>query len=531
VEDDTFESDEPKAATTMAQLVRAAAAAYGDDVAVVLHGQTIPDDSATFIELDQRSGELARGLLNHGVGKGTRVGFIQGNSPAFAVLLAAISRIGAVAVPISTLIKAEELIRVLRRSDVAGLIVQRSLLGHDYVERLIDALPELGKDGPPDLRIPRTPFLRWIASSGPELPDRFLDLDDIIAGGSQVSDELLREVESEVHATDQMIEIYTSGSMALPKGVKHDHGPVMFRTNYMRSMLGMGRGTQVPASMPMFWVGGLMMFLMPGWASGATVVCAESTSTNSLFAMGSVMPAESLALMPVKGTKWGLGMSETLGPYSYGDELRAPGFPLCTPMDHAADRMEIRVADEHGNPVADGERGEIQVRGYALTPGLHKIEREGYFEPDGFYRTGDIGLVEGTRIHFVGRAGDMIKTNGSNVSPAEVEMELQELDGVLSAYVFGLPDERRGEIVVAAVVPRDGVDLDLPDLQAQLRSRISSFKVPRELIAIAQDEVPMLHSNKVGRRLLQALIAERLGRDAGTDVLTGAAIATLPEGR
>jgi acyl-coenzyme A synthetase/AMP-(fatty) acid ligase len=243
------------------------------------------------------------------------------------------------------------------------------------------------------------------------------------------------------------------------------------------------------------------------------------------------MPAESLALMPVKGTKWGLGMSETLGPYSYGDELRAPGFPLCTPMDHAADRMEIRVADEHGNPVADGERGEIQVRGYALTPGLHKIEREGYFEPDGFYRTGDIGLVEGTRIHFVGRAGVMIKTNGSNVSPAEVEMELQDLDGVLSAYVFGLPDERRGEIVVAAVVPRDGVDLDLPDLQAQLRSRISSFKVPRELIAIAQDEVPMLHSNKVGRRLLQALIAERLGRDAGTDVLTGAAIATLPEGR
>jgi acyl-coenzyme A synthetase/AMP-(fatty) acid ligase len=321
-----------------------------------------------------------------------------------------------------------------------------------------------------------------------------------------------------------MIEIYTSGSMALPKGVKHNHGPVLFRAHYVRSMSPIARGGQVAASMPMFWVGGLMMFLMPGWESGATVVCTEGTSTNSLFAMGSVVPAESLAMMPSMGTRWGLGMSETLGPYSYGDELRAPGFPLCSPMDHAADRFEIRVVDEDGQPVADGERGEVQVRGYALTPGLHKIEREGYFEADGFYKTGDVGLVEGKRIHFVGRAGDMIKTSGSNVSPAEVEMELQALDGVLSAYVFGLPDDTRGEVVVAAIVPREGAELDLSALQAELRTRNSSFKVPRELILIAQDEVPMLHSNKVGRRLLQALIAERLGRRAGTDALTGQAV-------
>jgi acyl-CoA synthetase (AMP-forming)/AMP-acid ligase II len=508
----------------MAQLVRATAAAYGDDPAVVLHADTIPSDSATFAELDDRSAALARGLLARGVGKGTRIGFIYGNSPAFAVILAAISRIGAVAVPISTLIKADELVRVVRRSDVAGLLVQRSLLGHDYVERLLEALPELGADGGPELRLRATPFLRWIASFGPELPSSFLDLASLIEGGSSVSDELLREVESEVHSTDQMVEIYTSGSMAMPKGVKHTHGAVLFRAHYLRSMAGMQRGAQVPASMPMFWVGGLMMFVMPAWVVGATVVCTEGTSTNSLFAMGSVMPAENLAQMPRQATMWALGMSETLGPYSYGDEVRAPGFPLCTPLDHVAERMEVRVVHEDGTPVADGERGEIQVRGYALTTGLHKLERAGYFEPDGFYKTGDVGLREGSRIHFVGRAGDMIKTGSSNVSPAEVEMEMQALDGVLSAYVFGLPDDRRGEVVVAAVVPREGASLDLPALQAELRARMSSYKVPREIIVIAQEEVPMLHSNKVGRRLLQALVAERLGRRAGTDPLTGAIV-------
>jgi acyl-coenzyme A synthetase/AMP-(fatty) acid ligase len=103
-------------------------------------------------------------------------------------------------------------------------------------------------------------------------------------------------------------------------------------------------------------------------------------------------------------------------------------------------------------------------------------------------------------------------------------MEMQALPGVLSAYVLGLPDDTRGEAVVAAVVPRDGATLDVAALQASLRSRISSYKVPREIILIAQDDVPMLHSNKVGRRLLQALIAQRLGRNAGTDAVTGTAI-------
>src|ERR1019366_3578989 len=103
------------------------------------------------------------------------------------------------------------------------------------------------------------------------------------------------------------------------------------------------------------------------------------------------------------------------------------------------------------------------------TPGLHKIDRSEYFTPDGFYHTGDMGLVEGDRILFVGRNGDMIKTAGANVSPAEVEMEMQQCDGVDSAYVVGLPDRERGQLVVAAVVPREDAVLNFDELQARLR--------------------------------------------------------------
>ena len=152
------------------------------------------------------------------------------------------------------------------------------------------------------------------------------------------------------------------------------------------------------------------------------------------------------------------------------------------------------------------------MRGYALSPGLHKLERDEYYTPDGYYHTGDMGLVDGSRVHFVGRNGDMIKTAGSNVSPAEVEMEMQQLDGVHSAYVVGLPDATRGQLLVAAVVPREGITLDFAALQSQLRANLSSYKVPRAYLAIAREEVPMLPSNKVARREIAAMLAERLGR-------------------
>ena len=506
---------DPRAATTLPQLVRAAAAAYGDELAIKLTGETVPDETATFAELDSRSAELARGLLARGVGKGARVGFIYGNCPSFAIMLAAIARIGAIAIPISTMIRANELVRVLRQSDVTGLIVQRRFLNTDYAERLCEALPELRECGP-ELRLRQAPFLRWVASTAEGLPESFRELGWLTGAAAEVSEELLREIESEVHTADQMIEIYTSGSMALPKGVKHNHGPVLFRTHYMREMTSPRRGQEAAASLPMFWVGGLMMSLLPAWDAGAITTCTERTVSNSRVAMGSTLADEDLAMLwQQKPPFWGLGMSETLGPYSLGDVVRAPGRPVCAPMDRFAPRYDIRIADENDRPVGEGEIGEMQVRGYPVATGLHKIEQSQHYTPDGYYHTGDMCLVDGDRIHFVGRNGDMIKAAGSNVSPAEVEMEMQALDGIHNAYVVGLPDRERGQLVAAAVVPRDGTAaLDFAAVEAQLRQRLSSYKVPRAYVAIAREEVPMLHSNKVARREVAAMMARKLGREA-----------------
>ncbi|WP_144039924.1 class I adenylate-forming enzyme family protein [Novosphingobium sp. TH158] len=502
----------PKAAVTLPQLLRASAAAYGDAVAVRAEGTDGMEEAISFAELERQSAQLARGLLARGVGKGSRVGFILGNGPGFAVMLAATARIGAVAIPISTLIKAGELVRVLRQSDIGGLILQREFMGYDYAARVAEALPALSADGK-SIQLAEVPYLRWIVSAGAGLPGGIRDLSWLTDAADEVSEEILLSVESEVHPSDQMVEIYTSGSMALPKGVRHNHGPVLFRTGYLRGMLGIEKGKDVIAQLPMFWIGGLMMYLMPGLQAGATVVCPGRTLSNSRYAMGSVLTEEDLAALSKQPKPWwGLGMSETLGPYSYADEFRAPGRPLCAPMDHFADGYDIRIADENNQPVPDGGIGEMQVRGYPVTPGLHKIERSVHFTPDGYYRTGDMCEVEGSRVHFVGRDGDMIKTAGSNVSPAEVEMELQALDTVEAAYVFGLPDKERGQLVVAAVIAADGCDPDFAEIEAAMRQRLSGYKVPRAWVWITREEVPILHSNKVARRELVKLVAQRLGR-------------------
>ena len=147
---------DPTTARTAPELIRAMTEAFGDKPAVVLG-----DEVLTYRQLDARSAELAAWLLSRGVGKATRIGILYANSPSWVVAWAAITRVGAVAVPLSTFSKAPELARVIRHADLHGLIVQRTFLNQDFERLLEDAFPALA-DQSPELRLVEAPFLRWI---------------------------------------------------------------------------------------------------------------------------------------------------------------------------------------------------------------------------------------------------------------------------------------------------------------------------------------------------------------------------------
>jgi acyl-CoA synthetase (AMP-forming)/AMP-acid ligase II len=176
--------------------------------------------------------------------------------------------------------------------------------------------------------------------------------------------------------------------------------------------------------------------------------------------------------------------------------------------------IERRVVDpKTGVEVPTGEVGELHLRGGALMTGFYKVDRRDVFTPDGFYPTKDLVRIDADGYcYFVGRTGDMIKTNSANVSRVEVEAALNALPEVELSLVAGLPDAELGEMVAAAVVPAPGASPTEGDLQTALRDRISSFKIPRRIVFITHDDVPRTTTEKVRLGNLAELIESHLER-------------------
>lgn len=210
-------------------------------------------------------------------------------------------------------------------------------------------------------------------------------------------------------------------------------------------------------------------------------------------------------------------MTETGGPHTMVEVPDTPlpperrgsfGIPLPGVVQH-------RIVDAAGLEVAPGQEGEIQVRGPIVMSGIYKQERHEVFTTDGWYDTGDRGWFDDAgHLHFTGRASALIKTAGSNVSPAEVESVLDAMPGVLHSFVVALPHPVRGEIVAAAVVPAHGAQLSTEAVAAHARANLSGFKVPTIVTVLAENELPMLPTGKLDRQeLVRVLAADRLRRD------------------
>jgi acyl-CoA synthetase (AMP-forming)/AMP-acid ligase II len=168
---------------------------------------------------------------------------------------------------------------------------------------------------------------------------------------------------------------------------------------------------------------------------------------------------------------------------------------------------EVRDPDD-GRVVGPGEVGELWFRGPFLMEGYDGRERHDSFDGEGWYCTGDLVTVDDDGfVYFRGRAGDMIKTGGANVSPREVEAAILDVAG-LTAHVVGIDDAGRGQLVAALVrAPAAGPDaVDVEQLQTVLRDRLSAYKVPKRVRVVPSDEVPMMSSGKLDLRAVKELL-------------------------
>lgn len=494
------------------------------------------DDRLTYAELLDRSTATAQELVSLGVGRGTHVGLLLPNNVDFAVTAVAVMRLGAVAVPLSTLSSVAELTTLIDGADLEVLLVTRVIRNRRFDELLGEAVGPLPSVLAPNLR--EIVFTDDISTSS-------------MNGGRStgVGDELLAALEAGVRPADPVVIVHTSGSTSAPKGVVHAHGALLDHLGVLNELRAYGPGEVLFSNSPFFWIGGFAYTFLGTLVAGATVLCSEqadpakvldmmererptfcngyAASATALAAdptfadrdlssmtrgnLYALMPAGSVPADPQRRTNM-LGMTEggsvvltgtvAEAEHDQPEHLRG-SFGRPTPD------LEARVVDQvTGADCPDGERGELWLRGPAMMLGYYGRERSDAFDVDGWFHTGDLvhRVVEPDGVDhwfFHGRGDDMIKTAGANVSPAEVQAAILTATG-LSSVVLGLPDPEKGQVVGAVLL--GGTDApDVEGLRGLLAPLLSTYKIPRAVLRLAETDVPLRSSGKMDLTALRDL--------------------------
>jgi acyl-CoA synthetase (AMP-forming)/AMP-acid ligase II len=502
----------------------------GDRQAVVT-----AEASLTYAELDEASAALAARFVGDGVVKGDRVALLAPNGIEWAVIAYAVLRVGGVLVPLSTLLRPPELLAQMTVASVSHLVATPAFRDRRYVEDLATAAPGLPSAVQAGARHRSAPSLRrlWSTDALPETP---------------AAADLVAALESRVRPADDLVVLFTSGSRDTPKGVIHTQGAALRAVASGLEARCVGPGERLYIPMPFFWTGGFgqglltasvaggtllteaepepartlaflqreRVTLFRGWPDQAARLAADpafgTTDLSSLRdgSLAAVLPVER---RPAPGARpYLFGMTETFGPYC-GDrldtDLPPAKFGSC---GRPFAGMEVQIVDpETGAEVPEGEQGEIHLRGPNLLRGICGRVRSSVVTANGAYPTGDLGrLDEDGYLWYEGRLDDMVKVRGATVYPSEVEAALRSIDDVRQAYVTDLHDPEGRPEVGALVV----TGLSLDTVHAEVRRRLSAFKVPTRWLATPEsDAVPLLSSGKVDKTALQRLLREE-GRPA-----------------
>ena len=545
------ETEEGMGALTLSGFLLEVTRRYPDREAVVFHEPDGGEVRWSYGDLEREARRVARAVLGTGAGKDSRVGILMGNRPEWVAALYGVALAGAVAVPLNTYFEPPELDYVLRHSDAKLLLTQTRLLGHAYVDQLVDLCPELAVAVPGELRSSRFPHLRRVVALGlDERRGAVEPWDEFTGLGDVVSEELLLASVAEITPADHALIIYTSGTTAAPKGVLHPHRGPAIQSWRFAQQLRLDPSVRVWSAFPFFWSAGLVMVMGATLAAGGCLVLQEhfepgealrlleSERVTSPHAWAHQLAeledhpdwahADLSAIRHCEAfTSFGrhpsVHVEDTWSPRAaYGLSETCTiisSLPADTPHE-IRDRSQgailpgnlVRIVDrDTGDALPVDAIGEIAVKGTTLMLGYVKKLPEECFDEDGFFHTGDAGFVDDeTYLHWTGRMTEMIKTGGANVSPVEIEETLLRHPGLKAALAVGIPDEKLGEMVVLCAVAHDGVAVDEGDVRDFLRGRVAAYKIPRRVLFFDEDELSLTGNAKIRGDELRKLAMQRL---------------------
>jgi len=482
------------------------------------------EERRTYAEMHRRAEEVGRGLLALGVRPGDHVGILMPNCMDFLDVWFAASYIGAVVVPINARFKARELGYVIENAELVTLFTSDVVEQHtDYVELLHEALPGLAAaDDPSSLSLESTPVLRSAVLLGSKGAPGFLDRGAFQSLTTHTPVPTVDELRRRVALRDTAVIFYTSGTTAMPKGCMLDHETLLrVGVNSARRM-NLVDGERMWDPLPLFHTAATQPMAAVLYKCGTYVSMTHFeptialelirnervTSTFTAFPIiaqallnhpdytedtlrdvavtFNVAPPDALKAMqermPHTVQVTGFGMTETGGSVV----LSRPEDPVDVRAGSEGapfPGMVVEIRDLVTNEVLPtGERGEIAVRGPQVFQGYFKAEKKNaeVMESGGWFHTGDLGaLDEAGRLHYQGRAKDMLKVGGENVGAIEIESFLALHPAVSIAAVVGVPDDRYMEVAAAFIELRPAQTATEEEIIEFCTGGLARFKVPR----------------------------------------------------
>ena len=476
----------------------------------------------TYTQLDERSNRLAQALLAGGLEAGSRVAYLGRTAPEVIELLFAVSKIGAVLVPLNWRLSPRELAGVLENAQAPLLIADE---GYAKTAEQLAA------------QASRTLGLRVVAQDHPAGYEAWLAAHVAVDPGGRGQ------------PSDVIVQMYTSGTTGVPKGVLTTHRNLAAAAT-PSSWWGFDKSTISLTPLPMFHIGGIGWVYCGLWHGATTIlvsmfdaaqvvdVLERARVTNPIFVptmlqMLTAVPgaadhdysalrsitygaspitttALKAALRTFRCDLIGLyGLTETTGGVVHLDgadhDADGPRQHLLRSAGRPYPWVDLRIVD----PMTDEDLpahtvGEVWLRAPNVMAGyFHRPdETAAAITPDGWLRTGDGGYVdEAGYLFLTDRVKDMIVSGGENVYPIEVEEVLAQHPDVADVTVIGVPDARWGEAVKALVVTRDGAKPTADQLVAFARERLAGYKLPRSIDFV--DEFPRTPTGKVLKRELR----------------------------
>ncbi|PLS87105.1 MAG: AMP-binding protein [Actinobacteria bacterium] len=513
----------------------------------------------SYREFNEVVERCARALISLGLHKGDHVAVWGQNVPEWVTLQFATGKIGAVLVTVNPAYRARELRYVLEQSDAAALFLTKGVKGADFVEVLKGAVPDLVSE-PRDgngLDAEGLPYLKNVVlmGEGAEAVERTPHLTSwasFIKDGEGVSEEALRERQASLSADEVINMQYTSGTTGFPKGVQLTHSNIVKNAFYIGECMDLGPEDRVCIPVPFFHCFGCVLGTLNVVTHEGTMVPVESFDAEgvlkavheerctALLGVPTMFIAEldhpdfekydtsSLRTGIMAGSPCPIEVMKKVVNVMGADEItiaygQTESSPVITqtrtddPIERRVStvgrvhpEVELRIVSlETGEDVKPGEGGELWTRGYHVMKGYYKMpdKTREVVDDEGWLHTGDLATMdEDGYVKITGRAKDMIIRGGENVYPREIEEFLYTHPEISDVQVYGVPDEKYGEEVAAAVKKRAGSDLSEEDVREFCREGIAHYKVPRYVDFV--EEYPMTASGKIQKYKLREAAVE-----------------------